>query len=290
MRILLTGDKGFIGAHLSEKLKGLGHDVKGYDLKSGLDIRDRNQLESVFKTFLPERVIHLAALTGVRDSLTNPAGYFETNITGTYYLLEMAEKYGVKNFLSASSSSVYGQQNGWRVAGGLREDLICDNQLSPYAVSKKAGELLCKMFGEVSTVVFRPFTVYGENGRKNMVVYKLINAGRNGAVFHKYGDGNSVRGYTNVHDLNEGIVKLIKYSPENNFEIFNLGGEEKVKLNDLIKIVKEEFPDLKVEQVERNPVDVLCSFADLGKVKIEVDYNPKRNFYNEIKKLCKNQI
>jgi len=279
-RILVTGNRGFIGTHLESKLKELGYEVKGYDLKDGLDIRNQTQVDKVIKNFVPQVIIHLAALTGVRKSVDMPKDYFETNITGTLYLLKAAQKYGVKNFLSASSSSVYGDSDI------MKEDVVCEHQLSPYAVSKKTGELLCKMF-DLSTIVFRPFTVYGENGRKDMAIYKLIKAGREGRTFQKYGEGSS-RGYTNVHDLVDGIVKLIDCKPEDNFEIFNLGGNEVIKLDDLINIVRGEFPKLKVEIVERNKADNKHNAADISKAESKIGYKPVRDFRTEIIKLCKN--
>lgn len=284
-KILLTGDKGFIGTHLKEKLKKLEHEVYGFDIKTSPleDVRSIFKVMNVFNKVKPEIVIHLAALTGVRESVKNSQDYFETNVTGTSYVIERAKRCNVRKFLFASSSSVYGEQQP-----PLRENMICDCQLSPYAFSKKSGELICKsMTGkEMSIVVFRPFTVYGENGREDMVISKIIKAGKTGKVFYKYGDGNSSRGYTNVHDLVDGIVKLIDYEPQDNFEIFNLGGQEVIKLNDLIEIVKSEFPNLKVEETRRNLVDVVDSFADISKAKRLLDWEPKRNFIVEIKKLC----
>ena len=286
IKCLVTGNKGFIGTKLERKLKELGFEVKGFDIKNSLaeDIRNKLSLENVFSKFKPEVVIHLAALAGVRNSLLNPQDYFETNITGTYYLLEMCRKYNVK-LLSASSSSVYGE----RIEEKLNENMICDNQLSPYAVSKKAGELLCKMFKDVQTIVFRPFTVYGgklEEMRKDMVLYKLIKAGREKTVFHRYGDGNSIRGYTNVYDLIEGIIELINFNKTYNFDIFNLGGSQQVSLNELIGIVKEKYPDLKVEEIERNFADVVSSCADITKATELLRWKPIRNFKNEIIKIC----
>ena len=278
-RILISGDKGFIGTHLSKKLKDLGHTIKGYDLKDGYDTRNETQVEKIIKNFVPQVIIHLAALTGVRKSVDMPKEYFNTNITGTLYLLKVAQKYGIKNFLFASSSSVYGD------SAIMKEGTLCDHQLSPYAISKKTGELLCRMFDDLPTTVFRPFTVYGENGRKDMVVYKLIRAGIKNRVFQKYGEGSS-RGYTNVHDLVEGIVKLIDYKPENNYNVFNLGGSEVIKLDDLIDMVKEEFPKLKVETIERNKADTKNNAADISKAKSIIGYKPVRDFRTNIKKLC----
>ena len=289
-RILLTGSDGFIGKYLKEELRNLGFYVKGIDIKNGEfeDIRYKVEVRRIFDIYKPDIVIHLAALTGVRGSLINPQDYFSTNITGTYNLLEVARNRGVKNFLFASSSSVYGNQKN-----PLKENMICDNQLSPYAVSKKAGELLCKMFTNLPTVVFRPFTVYGtdiKRMRKDMIIYKLISAAKNKRVFEKYGDGNSTRGYTNVYDLVNGIIKLIDYKPKDNYEEFNLGGTEEIKLNDLIDIVRESFPDLKVKQIIRQQVDVLHNLADISKAKKKVEFDPIMNFRKEIKKLCSIQI
>jgi len=292
--ILITGHKGYIGSHLVPKLKKLGYDVYGADIKDGekFDIREEGSVIGMIKTQSvdsesiesPDIIIHLAARTGVRDSILEPEDYFRTNITGTYLLLKYATEYNVKKVLVASSSSVYGNS-----VPPLNEEMRCDSQLSPYAVSKRASELVCKLFPKLEIVVFRPFTVYGgdfNKMRKDMVVYKLINAARNNEVFEKYGKGDSIRGYTHIDDLCDGIIKLIDYKPKNNFEIFNLGGVEKIRLNDLIDIVKEEYPDLKVKQVPMPPLDVYQSWADISKAKKLLGWSPKRNFKEEIKKLC----
>jgi len=282
MKILLTGNKGFIGRHLERRLKKDGHIVQGFDLKDGMDIRNKHQIERTFKTFQPEVVIHLAALTGVRDSLKHPQSYFITNVVGTCNLLEVCKQWKTKKFLFASSSSVYGEQKC-----PLKEQDVYSFPFSPYGISKTTGEMLCRLFKDYfPVIVFRPFTVYGEEGRKDMVLGKLITAGLTGKTFFKYGDGNSTRGYTNVHDLVDGIVKLLDYEPEDNFEIFNLGGQEVIRLNDLIDIVKQEFPNLRVKQIARHPADVLHSFADITKAKQKVGFNPTRKFEEEIKKIC----
>ena len=283
MRILLTGDKGFIESHLQVKLRNLGFIVNGYDLKVGYDIRNRRQVDQAFSLFKPRVVIHLAALTGVRLSEQIPAEYFKTNVMGMYNVLEEAKKRGVDNFLFASSSSVYGNE----AKCPLRENME-KNPISIYGLTKHIGEMMCKQFSKYfPVVVFRPFTVYGEQGRKGMVIRRLITAGRKNKTFYRFGDGNSKRGYTNVHDLNDGIVKLIDYRPTNNFEDFNLGGSEIIKLNDLIDLMGEQFPNLKVEEINRNSADVLESYADTYKVYKEIGWEPKRDFKKEIKKLCR---
>ena len=284
-KILCSGSSGFIGRHLVEELQNLGYSVRGFDIKNfeAEDIRFRPELRKIFKYYKPDIVIHLATLTGVRNSVKKPAEYFETNITGTYNMLDIASRSGVKKFIFFSSSSVYGDRKC-----PLKEDVICDNQLSPYAVSKITGELLCRMFKDLPTIIVRPFTVYGENPRKDQVIYKIIKAAKTGKVFQKFGDGNSIRGYTNVHDLIDGVIKLIDYKQKDNYEVFNLGGSEQVQLNKLIEIVKEKYSKLKVVQVERNLADVLNSYADITKAKKLLDWQPNKKFKDEILCLIKN--
>jgi UDP-glucuronate 4-epimerase len=194
MKIIITGNLGFIGCHLQKKLESLGHDIKGYDIKNNFieDIRNETYLESVFNSFRPDKVIHLAARAMVRQSADAPHEYTSTNIDGTYNLLRLANKYGVKRFLSASSSSVYGETPDVL----LREDMSCENFKSIYAITKKASEHLCQMMaGKMKVFVFRPFPVYGENSRSDMAIGKLLNIVKNNGEFHKYGKGDSVRGY-----------------------------------------------------------------------------------------------
>jgi len=284
-KIIITGSDGFIGRVLFKRLKELGYDVCGMDIKNDAildDIRKENNVECVLKNAKPDIVIHLAALAGVRKSLEIPDQYFETNITGTYWLLKWALRTGVKKFLFASSSSVYGNE-----VSPLSETMECNSQMSPYAVSKKGAEMVCRMFSaKIPVIVFRPFTVYGENGREDMVVRKLIEAGRKGTEFVKYGDGRSARGYTHVDDLADGIIKLIDYEPKDNFATFNLGGSEVITLNKLIKIVKSKYPNLKVREVPMPEVDVRYSYADIRKADKKVGWKPRHKFKNEIIKLC----
>jgi len=286
MKVFITGYKGFIGSHLTSKLKNLGYEVSGMDIQSSKaeNITYLPSVEFCIKKYKPDIIIHLAALAGVRKSLEEPDEYFKVNITGTYNVLLVAQKWGIKKVLIASSSSVYGNQKS-----PLREDMICDNQISPYALSKKGTELVCKYFSNVCklpVIVFRPFTVYGENGRPDMVIGKIIDCAKNNKEFIKYGNGNSARGYTHVDDLTDGIIKLLDYQPDNNFKVFNLGGNEVIKLNDLIDIVKSQFPDLKIKEIPMPEVDVKYSYANINKAFNLVGWKPKRIFKEEIIKLC----
>lgn len=286
-KILLTGHKGFIGSNLKTKLESKGYDVTGMDLKNGRseDIRSRDWCKNKIRKNRIDVVIHLAARAGVRNSEKEAEDYFKTNITGTYNLLSEANDYGVKKFLVASSSSVYGNHKN-----PLKEDMECNSQLSPYAVSKKSMEMVCKLFPKLPIIVFRPFTVYGDNSRKDMVVDILLTAARNNLVFEKFGTGEQKRGFTHVDDLCEGIIKLIDYNPKNNFEIFNLGGDKSYSLNDLIKIVKKYYPSLKEKEKPFNSNDVMETKADIKKIKRAIRWSPKKNILKEIEKLCLKEI
>jgi len=283
-RILITGDCGFIGTHLSKKLDEMGYTARGFDIVRNTteDVRNILSAEAMFDKFRPDTVIHLAALARTRQSLPYHAEYYETNITGTHNILKLAENYKIRRFLFASSSSIYGDSEC-----PLREDMVCDKQTSPYAMSKIVGEMLCKMFSNVPTIAFRPFTVYGDGNREEMVTNKLIRAGITGETFYKYGNGESIRGYTNVRDLVDGIAMLIEYEGKlkDNFEVFNLGGMELIKLNDFVELIKEKFPNLKVEQMDRHPIDAFESYADITKAEKLLNWKPKRDFKTEIRRL-----
>ncbi len=299
MKIFVTGNRGFIGTHLSAYLKSLGHEVKGFDLLGGesfkhsdgftysekQDTRVVLKIDLSIEAFQPDIVIHLAALPGVLKSLTEYADYYATNITGTHNVLEACVKHNVKKVLVASSSCVSG--NG---TSGAMTEYDPYNPVSPYGVSKVGTEFICKMFAhKIPVSVFRPFTVYGENGRPEMVIAKLIDCARNNKLFHRYGDGNTTRGYTNVHDLCEGIEKLMDFLPDTNddLSIFNLGGQEQIKLNDLIEIVESELGEMEKDEVPQPDADMSHSLADISKAKDILGWNPKRNFRDEIIKLCK---
>lgn len=293
MRIFLTGSVGFIGSHLYKILRE-NHKVKGFDLKvracfngrvTRQDIRDESLVLEEMQKFKPNIVIHLAALTGVRNSLKNPQEYYETNITGTHNVLQSAVDCGVKKVLIASSSSVYGEDDR-----PLDERMECNYQLSPYAVSKKSVEMVCQYFGRwIPITIFRPFTVYGgkEGGRRDQVMYKLIKAAKNKTKFEMYGDGTSSRGYTHIDDLIDGIIKLIDYNP-NWCETFNLGGQEEIKLMELISIIRQEFGAFPVKRIERQFADVKNSIANINKAKNLLGWRPTRNFKEEIIKICQN--
>lgn len=291
MRILITGHKGFIGQHLINRKTDdvyCGFDIKchgRYESKFNVwesqDIRKHNFIRQSIKNFSPDTVIHLAAMTGVRPSIDQYKDYYETNIIGTHNVLKACVESNVKNVLVASSSSVYGKSK----IQPVNENSPL-NPISPYGISKLGMEYVCRYFGQFIPIsIFRPFTVYGENGRVDMAIPKLIECAKNKKTFYMYGDGNTSRGYTNVHDLVDGIDKLIHYIP-NGCEIFNLGGQEEIKLKDLIALIKNELGDFPIEQVQQPLEDPDRNIANIDKAQKILNWKPVRDFKNEIKKLC----
>src|SRR3990167_4575191 len=184
MKILVTGQKGFIGSHLTAKLDELGIVLEGNDFVVGNDIRDAVKLDAAVEKSQADIVIHLAALAGVRRGEDYPQEYFDTNVIGTNNLLRISKKFGIKKFIALSSSSVNG-----------------GNPNSIYGASKLAMEHLVKRFELPYKFIVRPFTVYGERGRKDQVIFKWVDQYHNGKPITFYGDGTSFRTYVYAGDL-----------------------------------------------------------------------------------------
>lgn len=290
--ILVTGHAGFIGFHLTKKLLNLGFQVIGVDnyndfyspkIKAAnvdafrdnknfkeykLDILDLPQLERCFSAARPEIIIHLAARAGVRPSLKNPQLYHQVNVTGTKNLLELAKQYQVKQFIFASSSSVYGNQK--KVPFSETDKL--EPPVSPYAETKLAGENLCRQSGLPLTIL-RFFTVYGPAGRPDMAPYLFTQAILNGQPLIRYGDGSTQRDYTYIDDIVEGIAAAIGKTWQ--LEIINLGNNRPVKLNDLIKTIEEITGKIaKIIAKPRHPADVPLTYADISKAKKLLGWQP----------------
>jgi len=285
-KILITGNQGFLGSNTQKELEKLGNQVVGFDIKNDFaeDIRNRDYLDKIFEENKPDIVIHFAARPGVRKSAIVPEEYITTNIIGTLNVLECCKKFKVKKVLIASSSSIYGEQSDCL----LKEEMVCENPKSIYAMTKKSVETLCKLYSsDMKVYVFRPFSVFGENGRQDMAIGKLLNIYKKGGIFEKYGNGDSVRTYTNVHDFVDCLIKLMYYDSINNYEVFNIGGAEKISLNHLLKIIMNIFP-LQIKEMPFNELDVSSSCADISKAKQVLNWEPTRNFEEEIIKLFKN--
>ncbi|MCR4439398.1 MAG: GDP-mannose 4,6-dehydratase [bacterium] len=297
MRILLTGAAGFIGSHLGERLLVEGHSIVGlddfndfYDPKvkrdnlRGLlprsdfrlvegDILDYPLLEQVFAGERFDAVIHLAARAGVRPSIREPLLYQEVNCRGTNNLLEMAKRHGVHRFIFASSSSVYGANRKVPFA----EDDPVDHPVSPYAATKKAGELLCytyhHLFG-ISVSCLRFFTVYGPRQRPDMAIHKFTRLIDAGAKVPMFGDGSSRRDYTFITDIIDGLVAALDRCQ--GYAIYNLGESRTVELSYLISLISSCLGrEAKVERLPEQPGDVPITYADISRARKELDYAPK---------------
>ena len=295
--VLITGAAGFIGSTLSARLLASGHQVTGLDaftdgypverkernialladnpryrLVRG-DIRDPEALERAFGPSPPDVVVHLAALAGVRASLQNPDAYTDVNVTGTVRVLEQMRRRGLSRLVFASSSSVYGARRD----APFRESDNVDLSASPYAATKRAGELLCAtwhhLYGIQSTCL-RFFTVYGPRQRPDMAIHKFTRRVRAGESVPMFGDGASVRDYTYIDDIVDGVVSAIE-RPLGHC-IINLGGGAPVSLRDLIQGVGAAVG---VEpRIERLPVqagDVPLTAADISTAQRLLDYSPR---------------
>ena len=305
MNILVTGGAGFIGSHLVEALLADGHTITIFDdfnhyydprIKwhnvSGFqdqvtivegDIRDAILVERTFTKGQFDTVIHLAARAGVRPSIQSPKLYFTTNIDGTFNLLDACRHHEVKDFIFASSSSVYGVNEKVPFA----ETDALTRTISPYAATKLAGEQICSnyshLFG-IRCMCLRFFTVYGPRQRPDLAISKFTERILAGEQIEQYGDGSTARDYTYIEDIVSGIIAAMNYR-ESTFEIFNLGGSATTTLAELIQLVEsacEKKTDIKV--IEEQPGDVPRTFADVSKAHELLGYSPRTPIAKGVKK------
>ncbi len=300
MKIFLTGGAGFIGSHLSESLLEQGHSVVCLDnfddfynrsikernissfknnpefrLVEG-DIRDVDLLSKLFAENGFALIVHLAAKAGVRPSVEDPQEYFEVNINGTINILENANKYGVKKMIFASSSSVYG--NNEKVP--FAETDFVDHPISPYAASKKSGELLCYTYHslyDMDISCLRFFTVYGPRQRPDLAIHKFTRLILEDKPIPVYGDGSFKRDFTYVDDTISGINQAIKNLK--NFNVYNFGNSRTISVLEMIKELEESLNKKAIiDFKEQQPGDVQLTYADITKSKKEIGYNPQFNF------------
>jgi len=315
--ILVTGGAGFIGSHLSEKLLKEGNKVliidnfnnyydpkikrnnveevkktciennislENYKVFEG-DIRDNEFLKEVFSNKI-DSIMHLAAMAGVRPSIEDPSLYYDVNITGTVNLLEKCRENNIKKFVFASSSSVYGNNEKVPFAEGDR----VDNPISPYAATKKSGELLCHTYHhlfDMNIACLRFFTVYGPRQRPDLAINKFTSLILENKEIPFYGDGNTSRDYTFVEDIVNGIVSSINYvnTDQKIFEIFNLGGDKTVSLIEMLETIEEVLgKKAKLNRLPMQPGDVNRTCADINHSKEVIGYNPQTTFKEGIKK------
>ncbi len=294
--ILVTGAAGFIGSHVAEALLARGDRVTGLDNLNDFydpalkrrnlealfrnpafrfvegDIRDPAALAEALEDPRPSAVIHLAAMAGVRPSIERPALYVDVNERGTALVLEASVKRGVERFLFASSSSVYGE----RKDPPFREDDRVDHPVSPYAATKKAGELLCHTFHHLHglpVTCLRYFTVYGPRQRPEMAIHKFARLLRAGRPIPMFGDGSSARDYTYVSDIVDGTVRALDRC--RGWRVYNLGGSRMVRLADLVTILAAALGrEAEVERLPDQPGDVPLTSACVDRAAAELGYRP----------------
>lgn len=302
MNILLTGGAGFIGSHLAERFLEAGHGVvvlDNFDDFYDPDVKSRN-LEHArrFDRFMEIRgdirepasyarvpddidtVVHLAARAGVRPSIKDPQLYVDVNLRGTMDLLEFMRARGIKRLLFGSSSSVYGDN----APVPFREDEPGDRPISPYAATKRAGELLVHSHNHlwgIGAVCLRFFTVYGPRQRPDLAICKFARMLTEGEPIPMFGDGTSERDYTYIDDIVDGIDGALDYLLRNpgTYEVVNLGSARTISLRRMIEEVAAAMDiEPRIARLGEQPGDVLRTFADVAKAERLFGYRPSLPF------------
>ena len=318
MKVLITGTAGFIGFHLSKLLLNEGFEVYGYDgmtdyydvtlkkerhkilLKNsnftateGM-LEDYDQFESLANKFQPDVIIHLAAQAGVRYSLENPRAYINSNIIGTFNVMEIARKLKVKHLLMSSSSSVYGANSKMP----FTEIEKADTQLTIYAATKKANESMAHSYShlwKIPTTMFRFFTVYGPWGRPDMAYFKFVSAILNNKPIDIYNNGEMYRDFTYVDDLVRGIRLLIDINPTLSndkkitegdslstvapYRVINIGNSETINLLDFIESIEQSLNKKAIRNyMPMQKGDVTKTWANASLLQNLTGYSSKTNF------------
>ena len=299
MRILVTGCAGFIGSNLVDKLLQMNFEVVGIDnfdnyygrnikeanLTSAyknknfqlfeIDIRNKKDFLSIGGKF--DFIVHLAAKAGVRPSLENPNDYISVNVIGTLNIIEFAKDKGIKNIIFASSSSVYGINTNlpWH------ENDLDLKPISPYATSKISGELLGKTFSHIDDINFtslRFFTVYGPRQRPDLAINTFFSKIINNESITVFGDGSSIRDYTFVSDIVNGICNLLNKNLSG-YNVFNFGSSNPIKLNDMIKAIENIVQKKAILNYSNNQIgDAPKTFSDSSKALVEVGFKSEIDF------------
>jgi len=322
MKILITGSSGFIGFHLSKLLLENGNTIHGIDsmnnyydvslkkarlkilLKykkfsfSKIDLKNNQKIENIFKKFKPKVVIHLAAQAGVRYSIDKPRVYLNSNIDGTFNVIESSHKVKVNHLIMASSSSVYGANK--KIP--FKEIEKTETQLSIYASTKKANESMAHSYSNIWNIpitMLRFFTVYGPWGRPDMALFKFTKGILENKKIDIYNNGKMYRDFTYIDDIVNGINLLIKKPPaikQKNrykddslssvapFRVLNIGNTKKVYLLNFIKEIEKELGKKAIRNyMPLQKGDVKQTLSDTNLLKRITKYNPKTNYKTGIK-------
>jgi UDP-glucuronate 4-epimerase len=295
MQILVTGGAGFIGSHVVDGLLARGHEVvvvddfndfydpalkrrntAGFGERASVvvaDIRDAASLRPLFEKHRFDAILHLAARAGIRQSTVHVALYAGVNVLGTLEVLEFAREFGVKKFVFASSSSVYGANQ----PAPFREDAAPLQPISPYAATKLSAEALCRVYHHLhglDVVCLRLFTGYGPRQRPDLAIHKFTSAIWRGKPVEVYGDGKSARDYTYVDDIVQGFLACLER--EFGFEIINLGESRTVELRELVRLIEKAVgKTAHLRQLPPQPGDVPITYADISKAKRLLGYKPQ---------------
>lgn len=323
MKVFITGSAGFIGFHLAKLLLENGHQVHGFDLLTNYydiklkndrrqilgkfssfsdtvgDIIDSDHLVKEITAFSPDAIVHLAAQAGVRYSLENPRSYIDTNVVGTFNVLEAAKITNVKHLLMASTSSVYGGNTEMPFSEGDRTD----HQLTVYAATKKATESLGHTYAhlwKIPVTMFRFFTVYGPWGRPDMALFKFVDAILDGRPIDIYNNGEMYRDFTYVEDLVKSIMLLLNVPPGSTlsdgakaydnlssvapFRVVNIGNSQKVRLMDFITEAENAL-DMEATKnfMPMQTGDVPATLADVRLLQELIFYQPDTNIKAGVK-------
>ena len=306
MKILLTGGAGFIGFHVAKALLERRDEIvivdnlnDYYDVllkkdrlkeleKSGnyvfekCDISDHGSMNKIFLNHKFDKIIHLAAQAGVRYSLENPFAYGTSNLTGTLVMLEMARQHNIKDFVYASSSSVYGDNK--KVPFSEKDNV--DNPISLYAATKKSNELMAHVYSHlygINCTGLRFFTVYGPWGRPDMALFKFTKAIIEGESIDVYNNGELSRDFTYITDIVEGVLSAVD-NPVH-YTIYNLGGDDPIQLDYFIECIEESLGrKAKKNMMPMQPGDVEKTMADITLAKEKLGFEPKIKIKEGIKK------
>lgn len=322
-RIFITGTAGFIGFHLAKLLLAEGFEVYGYDgmtdyydvtlkqrrhgmllqqpgfaMTEGM-LEDQDLLDRVIDDFAPDVIVHLAAQAGVRYSLENPRAYLDSNVIGTFNVMEAARRLKVQHLMMASTSSVYGANEDMP----FTETEKADTQLTIYAATKKANESMAHSYAHLwnlPTTMFRFFTVYGPWGRPDLALYKFVDAILEDRPVDIYNHGDMYRDFTYVDDLVRGIRLLIDAVPERPshrddilpgdslspvapYRVVNIGNSDKIRLLDFVDAIEECLGQTaKRNYMDMQMGDVPATWADAQLLKRLTGYCPKTDFRDGI--------